>query len=221
MIVIMLFAYASGIAQDCSGFDMMKENTFIEMKNYDGKQKLTGTIRQTVKEVRETNEGTVIKIESEQLDKKNKSEGVMNLEMRCKDGVFYMDMQSFFNSASMGNTEDMEISVDATDLVYPGKMQVGQELPDGNLVMSIVSGSIPMNMSVKIFNRKVEGIETITTPAGSYECYKITYDIETKSIIKMTNSAAQWFSEKVGAVRSETYSKGKLVGYSELTVFRN
>lgn len=221
MIVMLLFANLWGIAQDCAGLDMMKENTFIEMKNYNGKQKLTGTTRQTVKEVRETDEGTIIKIESEQLDEKNKSAGVMELEMRCKDGVFYMDMQSFFNSAAMGNTEDMEISVDATDLVFPAKMQVGQELPDGNLVMTIVSGPIPMNMSVKIFNRKVEARENITTPAGSYECYKITYDIETKSIMKMTNSAVQWFSEKVGAVRSETYSKDKLVGYSELTAFRN
>jgi hypothetical protein len=217
--VVILFMSSYAIAQDCGGFEMMKEGTFIEMKSYDGKQKLTGTNRQQIKEVSETNEGIVVKIESEQLDHKGKSSGIANLEMRCKDGVFYMDMKNFFNQESMGDMKDMEVSVDATDLAYPYSMQVGQELPDGIITMAFVSGPMPMNMSVKIYNRKVEAKETITTPAGSFECYKVTYDIDTKSIIKMTNSAVQWFSTKVGAVRSETYSKGKLVGYTEITAF--
>jgi hypothetical protein len=73
-----------------------------------------------------------------------------------------------------------------------------------------------------MFNRKVEALESITTPAGTFECYKLTYDMEIKSMIKMTVKATQWVARNVGAVKTESFDKnGKLVGYSLLTAFRN
>lgn len=215
-----MFLFTSGIAQNCENFFPVEKGAFMEMKNYDAKGKLSGTVRQTVTDVNDTNEGLIVKVSSEQLDNKDKSLGTQNLEMRCKDGVFYMDMKNFFNQAAMGDMKDVEMSVDAKDLSFPSNLTVGETLPDASLNISMISGPIPMNMSVNIYNRKVVAKENITTPAGTFECYKMTYDIDTKTIMKMSNSAIQWYAKEAGAVRTETYSKnGKLMGYSELSAF--
>ncbi len=208
-------------AQDCESLFPTEKGTYTEMKNYDAKGKLTGTIKQTVTDVQAKANGLVIKVQSEQLDKSDKSLGVQELEMRCEDGVFYMDMKNFYNQAAMGNTEDTEMTIDAKDLMFPANIKPGETLPDGSMTMAFASGPIPMNMSINIFNRKVEAIESITTPAGTFEAYKISYDIEMKVPIKITSKAIQWYAKNAGAVRTESYSKnGKLMGYTELTTLR-
>ena len=68
-----------------------------------------------------------------------------------------------------------------------------------------------------IYNRKVEAEEEISTKAGTFKCFKISYDILTDAMIDIKGSAIEWIAKDVGAVRTESYNKkGKLTGYSEL-----
>ena len=61
-----------------------------------------------------------------------------------------------------------------------------------------------MNMVVKIYDRKVEALEEITTPAGIFSCYKMTSTIETKTMFTMVAKSNEWMARKVGPVKSET-----------------
>lgn len=218
LLVTLLFGMA-GIAQNCENVFSTNEGTFIEMKSYSAKGKLTGTTRQTITDVEKTGKGVNIKVKTEALDAKGESQGIMNLEMRCENGVFYMDMKNFMNQSQMEGLEDGKVKIDGIDLEFPEKLSPGQTLKDGTMTMSFEGGGVmAMNMTVRIFNRKVDAIENITTPAGTFEAYKISYDIETKMGLKMTNKATQWYAKNVGAVRTETFDKnGKLIGYSEIT----
>lgn len=218
LLVTLLFGMA-GIAQNCENVFPTNEGTFIEMKSYSAKGKLTGTTRQTITDVEKTGKGVIIKVKTESLDAKGESQGTMNLEMRCENGVLYMDMKNFMNKSSMEGFEDGKVKIDGIDLEFPEKLSPGQTLKDGTMTMSFEGGGVmAMNMTVRIFNRKVDAIENITTPAGTFEAYKISYDIETKMGLKMTNKATQWYAKNVGAVRTETFDKnGKLIGYSEIT----
>jgi len=75
-----------------------------------------------------------------------------------------------------------------------------------------------MTMVVKIYDRKVEAIEDMTTPAGTFSCYKMTSTIETKTMFTVIVKSTDWMAKKVGSVRSETFDKnGNLTGYSVLT----
>jgi len=77
-------------------------------------------------------------------------------------------------------------------------------------------------MNVWITNRKVEAIEDITTPAGTFTCYKISSDVETKMMMKISIKSVEWYAKNVGTVRTESYNNnGKLTGYTLLTDFKN
>jgi hypothetical protein len=113
----------------------------------------------------------------------------------------------------------MEVTMDATDLDFPGDLSVGQTLKDGSITIKISSqGMAMMTMVVKIYDRKVEAIEDITTPAGTFSCYKMTSTIESKTMFTIIAKTTDWMAKNVGSVRSETYDKdGKLTGYMVLT----
>jgi hypothetical protein len=67
----------------------------------------------------------------------------------------------------------------------------------------------------------VEALENMTTPAGTFKCYKIASTIETKSMISITTHTVEWMAKDVGVVRSENYNKkGKLTSYMVLTSFK-
>ncbi|HPG33491.1 MAG: hypothetical protein H6541_05560 [Lentimicrobiaceae bacterium] len=208
-------------AQDCDGYFPAKSGTFIETKSYDAKGRLTGTNQQTILAVEPMATGLTMKVQSEQFDDKDKPTFSQVLGMRCENGVFYMDMKNFLDPKTMGGMKDMEMTVDGLDLEFPNVLQVGQTLNDGNINMGVLSGGMQiMSMSVKMYNRKVEAIESVTTPAGTFECYKLTYDMDIKSIMKMTVKATQWVARHIGAVKTETYDKkGNLSGYTVLSAF--
>jgi hypothetical protein len=115
--------------------------------------------------------------------------------------------------------KDMEVKVETEDMHMPGSLKAGDVLDDGEMTMKISNqGFTFMTIKVKVYNRKVEAIENVTTPAGTFECAKISYDIDTKVGIAAKFKGIEWTSKNVGVVKSESYnSKGKLQGYTLLT----
>ncbi len=219
IVTIILSTYA--FAQNCEGLYPMKQGAVIETQSFNPKGKLLGTNRQTVLSVDIIDNGLAIKVKSEQLDDKGKPEFEQDLAMRCVDDVFYMDMKDMMDPKAMSGYKDMEVSFSGVDLEFPEKMQVGQILPDGDMNILVSSSTFNvMNMNIKILNRKVEAIESVTTLAGAFDCYKITYDIEIKSIINIKTAGAEWIAKNIGVVKTEQYDKkGNLAGYTLLSKF--
>jgi hypothetical protein len=99
----------------------------------------------------------------------------------------------------------------------PSDLSIGQKLEDQTIT---TNGGQDITV---ISNRSVISFETIVTSVGGFDCYLITKDIVTVSSGKKVNTfVKEWFSEEVGLVRTETYSKkGKLKNSEELTEFSN
>ena len=58
---------------------------------------------------------------------------------------------------------------------------VGNSQPDAYLEFTTkIYGANFMKVKMKSFNRKVVAIENITTKAGTFECFKMTFDWEIK-----------------------------------------
>lgn len=80
-----------------------------------------------------------------------------------------------------------------------------------------------MRMTTKVKEGKYEGTETVHTPAGEFECLKITYHVITKFAL-MSESAhvTEWYASNTGLVkREERNKKGKLLTRETLTLIKN
>jgi hypothetical protein len=217
--LLMISVRNKAIAQDCDPYYAVSEGAVREMASYDKKDKLTGTSIQTVREIKTTGNKTEWTIGTVSKDAKGKEVSSGDLSMSCEEGIFKMDMKNFLDEETMKGFEGMEVTMDATDLDYPAVLAPGQALPDGNLTVKVTSQGMPvMTMVVKIYDRKVEAVEDVTTPAGTFSCYKMTSTIETKTMFAVVVKSTDWMAKKVGTVRSETFDKnGNLTGYSVLT----
>lgn len=217
--LLMIIGYDQVFAQKCEPYFLVEEGAVREMASYDKKDKLTGTTIQTVKEIKITGNKTEWTIGTISKDEKGKAVTSGDLRMSCEEGIFKMDMKNFIDEETLKSFEGMEITMDATDLDYPSDLSVGQTLKDGNINIKVANaGMTMMTMVVKIYDRKVDAIEDITTPAGTFSCYKMTSTIETKTMFTVVAKSTEWMAKKVGSVRTETYDKdGKFMGYMVLT----
>jgi len=205
-------------AQDCGYYTLSKGMVF-GYQNLDAKGKVTGTMRTTCLDVNKLGAALIYKVKSEYTDAKNSNQSTHEYEMRCEDGMFYVDMQNFVDPKSMESFKDMEVTVNSKDMMYPAGLTSGQSLPDASITISAASGGISLlNLLVNITNRKVAGTEAVTVPAGTFQCFKITYDVETKLMFKINTTVAEYINMGAGNIKTETFDKkGKLIGSTVLT----
>lgn len=216
--------YVPAAAQPCSTYFLFQQGAEFELQTFDAKDKPTGRIVYKILDVSDQGGVTEARVRMEPFDKKDKPGSAVEYTAQCRDGNFYVEMRRFLDPDMMKAYKDMEVRAEASYLEVPGTLSVGSTLPDGSLEADVLNGEQTMaNVMVAVTNRKVEAMEPVTTPAGSFEAYKISSDLElgTRTFgIKMPSmkmSTAEWYAKDVGVVRSETYRKGKLVGYSVLT----
>jgi hypothetical protein len=119
--------------------------------------------------------------------------------------------------------EDMEMEISGTDIELPNDLELGQVLPDANIAMKMSMSGMNMTSTVDMVNRKVEKQETITTPAGTFDCYVIYSENESKMMMaNQTFPSRLWLAEDVGMVKQESFNKnGKLMSSTVLTALSN
>jgi len=209
------------VLAQCNDYYVLEQGTEWTYENFNKNGKTAGKNQQKVTAYEKTGNGFKATINSVIFSDKGKKVMEGDLEMTCENGVMIMDMRKFIPEEQQKAFSSYEMKMESENLELPSKLSVGQTLKNGSITMTTVGSPIPMNMSVQITDRKVVGKETITTPAGTYECYKITSksNTQTKMGINMSFefSSTEWIAEKVGMVKSESFDKnGKSNGYTVL-----
>lgn len=214
-----LFIITLGFSQNsCSKYYPFNEGTTFQITSYDKKGKKQSVVDYSISNV--TNNTATFN--TTVYDAKGKEVTTTNYNITCEDDVVSIDFNSLISPELFAQYEDMEMDVSGTNIEIPNNLSVGQTLKDADMLMTIKIGGMNMKMNMNLINRKVESKETITTSAGSFECYAISYTSEFKMGIKQTFMAKDYIAEGVGTVRSESFNKnGKLMGYSELTQISN
>jgi hypothetical protein len=206
-------------AQDCTKFFPVGEGDVMEFSHYDAKGKLESTSKHTIKESHEDGQTFYWTTLFQTFKPNGKMESENTAEMSCSGSEFKLDMRSMMNSAQMQGMEGMDVSIEGGDMVFPGTLTVGQALPDASMkITASMNGMTLMSMSMNITNRKVVAKETITTPAGTFDCFKLEEDVDMKSIVSYKGHNVSWMAAGAGMVKSMSYdSKGALVSRTELT----
>ncbi|HPF00574.1 MAG TPA: hypothetical protein PKY63_07910 [Bacteroidales bacterium] len=217
--LIMLFPFWVN-SQDCPEYFPLKTGNSWELTNYNKKDKIIGSNSYAVKSVTESATGYEAIVTTSAINEKGEVEGSGDLIMKCESGVFYLDMKNFLDQSAMGNNPDMTVTMTANDLQYPSTMTEGSNLPDASITYQMSSGGmVVMTMTVNITERKVIGKESITTPAGTFEVWKLTARYQSKTgFITTKLSTIEYISIGGGIIKSESFNdKGDLMGYSILT----
>lgn len=212
------------IGQDCQNFYYLTDKAVIEMTVYDRKGEATGRQQWKVTDVKSAGNGYTSHVASTFTDAKGKEGVTANGVFRCENGVFQADMRMAMPQQQMEAYKDMEVKADEVYIEYPHNMASGQKLKDGTFKMEIYNkDALATTLNYTLANRVVEGKEKVTTPAGSWDAYKISYEGQMKTMIggigiPINFKIIEWFVPGFGIVKTESYSKNdKLMGSTLVT----
>jgi hypothetical protein len=223
--VILAGAVLSGFIPppgSCDSLLYFKEGATTTMTSYNDDGKPTGSSKTVYGKVNKSGDAVSVSATQEVYDKKGKLQGNTQFTVSCAGGNINVDMRSMIPNPD--SYKDMEMTVEGGNLEWPANLSVGTSLKDATMKLVVKSKEgmpMPMmNMEMKITNRKVEAKENVTTPAGTFECYKITENVESKTIFAVKMKSISWFSPELGTVKTESYKEnGKFAGKTELTQF--
>jgi len=219
-LLLTLFVGSSLQAQECKGFFPFEPDTKMEMTFYHKKGKVTSSSNMEILDITEMDGTIEAEINASIKDKKGEEVHTADYRIACKENGYEVDVFNMVNPALMKSSYGMELDMSGDALFFPSDLSVGKELKDASTVIEVRSNDIKvMTMKLDITNRKVEAKESVTTSAGTFDCYKLSYDFNTKfAFVKKKYRIVQWIADGVGVVKEETYNKkGKLESSSALT----
>lgn len=208
----MLLTCSVSFSQDCKDYYYLQNNKTVEMSFYNKKAELTGMQVYTVSGVKTSGGVTTGTVNSELFDKKGKTVSKATSVMKCTGGVFMVDLKMSLPQDQAAPFANATATGDNIYLEYPASMKEGDMLKDGNLEMDVDnSNGLKQSIKLSMTNRKVEVKESVTTSAGTWECYRISYKsklvIKTMGIgIPISMEITEWFAPGFGVVK--TKSKG-------------
>jgi len=206
-------------AQECSKYYMQTPGKQLLIYQYDkrGRHELT-TVYQ-VKEVIPEAGGHRLLIDMQLLDAKKRNELIVQggFEAICSLGSTSIEPRSMLAPGLFEQYNDMEYEIAGDNLTMPNDLEVGQLLPEAQVTMKVNVGGIGIKTQVIRKDQTIVRQETLTTPAGTFNCYVMTYTNILKVGLSKTYYTTVWLAEGIGMVKEETRkANGRLVTYSVL-----
>jgi len=213
-----LILAASSFADDV--FFPSKKDMILTTANFNAKGRLEGYMRMSVKNVTGSSDNGTIVYTVQALDRKMRVDKPKGEAPRyvapIVGGVVELSMEPW---AALSGGKDIKIT--GTQMLMPSKLAPGDKIKDSNVSMSLSMAVGKVTADVATTEQKCTGIETVTVPAGTFECHKV----ERKSVtvadmvgkITFVSNSTVWYARGIGAVKSMNYDeKGKLRSSSEL-----
>lgn len=160
------------------------------------------------------------------------TEAPSHFEYQCDGKNIFFNIGSLFNEGK----KKKEAGVNASLISFPIALKDGQTLPDARGFINNTDGEKKMSMKYAFRNRKVGAREKISTPAGSFNCYPVSNNVEvevdlpgmdekSKEMMKqmqkmMKMSMTTWISPELGIVKMEMYMNGELKSRNEVVEVR-
>ncbi len=209
--IAFIYGAVSANAQNCSNYLLLQNNKKIEMTIYNKKEKEDGKQVWNVSNLKTAGGITTATLNTEFFNDKGKLINKGETEIKCADGMLLMNMKLMLNEAQVKQMADGTATASGEFLEYPPTMKEGDNLKDGNFKMNYkMNGGLESNMEITVTQRVAGGSESITSPAGTWNCIKINSNqkIVTRIAgigipIKMT-TVTEWFAPGVGVIKTQS-----------------
>jgi hypothetical protein len=143
------------------------------------------------------------------FDKNGKTVATGNSVMKCNGGVMMINMKMSIPQPQAEQFSQANVKAEDFYIEYPLNMVKGDQLKDGNLTMNMDNNGLQQSLTMTVNNRRVEDKEKITTPAGTWDCYKISY--KSKLSIRMMGvgipvnmDGVEWYAPGFGVVKTQS-----------------
>ena len=219
--IFVVFLSTSAFCQ-CHPYFVIKEGVKSTYDFYNSKNKLASRSTNEFKNVSDTG-GKVTATMLMQLIDPKKGDVVTTSQSQwtCDGGVVRFSMDALNISGADMSTAGMDVSVEGDEMDIPSDLKPGQVLNDVTYHITMkMSGINVMDRNYFIKNRKVEKEESITTPAGTFNCVKINYTTQTSGKsgdMSKPMLTSIWYSKDVGMVKVENYKDDKVANSQILT----
>lgn len=216
LVILISFNLNSNGQNACSEYYPFSQGTISEITTYDKKGKVSAITNYTITESGSDKATITMRMN----DKDGELITESNYGMTCNSTGIDIDINSMYSPQLFAQYENMETNVTGSDIILPNNMKIGDELPDAEMNVSVDMGGVSMNIDVMMLDRKVVDEESVTTPAGTFDCVVIEYNSKIKMGLERKGSAKQWIAKGVGMVKQEDYNKkGKVTSSTLLTAF--
>ncbi|GAA4298878.1 hypothetical protein GCM10023183_07540 [Nibribacter koreensis] len=193
-------------------FGYAKNTEFIYQVTDKGRTK--GTLHNLVMQETTTEDGaTQIDFKSARIKHKKRPEPAEEFRIICKGDSVYLDAKLLLREQALKSFDGKEFDFVMKDIAYPLNLAVGQNLPTAGLDVRVRSSQINITRIVMLAtNRQVTAKETIKTPAGSFDCFKITYQYAVSldamgMPLRDVYSVEEFFSPEHGLIKVQFYTK--------------
>ena len=205
--IVALIAVSVIQAQNCNYY-YFQNNKTITMGFFNKKGSQDGTLIYKISGVEKTGGTTTGTVVSEYFDKKKKSYGQSTGKMKCSGGVLLIDMKTLLSPQQNQQFQSADVQGKGFYLEYPSVMKVGETLKDGSFDMDMkMESGLMARIKMDLTDRVVQAKESVTTPAGSWEAFKINYNsktvIDMGFAIPIRMEMTEWFVPNLGVVKTE------------------
>ena len=218
--VLALTAFRSD--NTCESYFPSKKGVKYELTTYDDKNNPVSRSQSEVTDITSIPDGIEAKVHTTMYDKKDKEQASGDIVFRCAGNKFYMDLSQMMKQNMPANMSNMEIEMTNQYMEFPADLSPGDKLPDASTTMNIKMNGMTVNSTnMNVTDRKIDAIESITTPAGTFDCLKYSYTTNISSpMYKSSSKGTSWLCKNVGMVRSESYEdNGKIKSSTVMTAF--
>ena len=213
---------------DCGSMLLFREGAEITMSNYNVMGTVTSTSVSKVTKVSSEGGLTVAEVVMKNTDDKGGNEKTSTTIYKCDGKNFFVDMTSLLAANKMTSTNK------TNSIEFPFNPAVGDVLADGEYTVSMARAGKEMTVTSHLRERKVEAKESVTTPAGTFECFRVSSVIETdmdmpgmdeksKQLMEQVKKKMEkirmifWYSPGATIIKMENYIGEKLTVRSEVT----
>lgn len=210
-ILIVTCSGLTATAQKCDQFYLLQNGKSVTMTSYGRKDKMTGTVVYKVSDVKKTTEGLTAKINTQVFDDKQEGISTGEAQIFCNGGQYKMDLRMMLEQRQLKQMKNYNANVDFF-VDYPAAMKVGDVLKDATFTLeSKNKDGLNPDLEMTIEERTVLANESVTTTAGTWDCFKIKAHITIKTIIggisiPFSTDITEWFAPGFGIIKSTTKS---------------
>lgn len=221
---LVLFFQVCLHAQDCDCMRKYKKGTRYLYNQYDKNGKHINVAKDgdyaEVMDKIVTSDGWELQMGISVKDKNGNIVKTQTMKTHCTKGIYFFDLrESIGNATQNANANsNVKVSIKITGdplIIINKDLEVGKEFPEATTEFATMLNDLVLTRSkVRTYNRKIVNIENVTTPLGSFDCYKITADMDmTFKLLRTrttTTSSVMYWNKDYGMVKSVQYNdKGK------------